>query len=140
MRAAQANMPPLADEAEQSDLDQTWRSLLWIPPSKDELAEHVMLHLNDELAGLVEAADTPVEQDGTHSAKPEPAVSVPGEGSIVYSSLVDDKPCLPYLLLISNWQQMLIVHLQGLHIWLGTLRYNRLCRALLMSMLMLRWL
>ena len=72
-------MPPFADEAEQSDTDQTWHSLLWIPPLNDEPAERAMLHLDDELAGLIEAADTRTGQDGAHSAKPEPAVSVPGE-------------------------------------------------------------
>ena len=83
--ADEANMLPFADEAEQSDSDQTWHSLLWIPPSDVEPAERDMLHLDDELAGLVEAADTPAGQDGTHSTKPEPAVSVPGELLIVHS-------------------------------------------------------
>ena len=44
-----------------------------------------MLHLDDELAGLIEAAEMPAGQDRTHSAKPEPAVLVPGEVLIVHS-------------------------------------------------------
>ena len=73
------NMPPLADEAEQIAWDQTWRNVLWIPHSNDEPVERAMLHLDDEMAGLIEAADTAAGQDGTHSSKPEPAVSMPGE-------------------------------------------------------------
>ena len=73
------NMPPLADEAEQIAWDQTWRNVLWIPPSIDEPAERAMLRLDDEMAGLIEAADTAADQHGTHSSKPEPAVSMPGK-------------------------------------------------------------
>ena len=62
-----------------------WRRLLWISPLDDEPAERAMLHLDDELAGLVEAADTPADQHGTHSTKPEPAWSVRGEVSVVRS-------------------------------------------------------
>ena len=99
MEVDETSMPSSADEAEQSDSDQTWQRLLWIPPSIDEPAEQGMLHLDDELVGLIEAADTAASQDGTHglieaadtaasqdgthSAKPEPAVLVPVEGLIV---------------------------------------------------------
>ena len=48
-----------------------------------ENTEHVMLHLDDEIAGLIEAADMPVEQAGAHNTKPEPATLVPGKGSVV---------------------------------------------------------
>lgn len=48
-----------------------------------ENAGHVMLHLDDELAGLVEGADMPADQARAHSSKPEPASPVPGEVSVV---------------------------------------------------------
>ena len=48
-----------------------------------EDTKHGMLHLDDEIAGLIEAADTAADQAGAPSAKPEPAASVPGEGSFV---------------------------------------------------------
>ena len=41
--------------------------------------ERDMLRLDDELAGLMEAADTPAGQDASHPTKPEPASSLPGE-------------------------------------------------------------
>ena len=69
-------------EAEQNDAQQTWRNLLWIPPTDDEPGKHVKLHLDDELAGLIEAADMPADQDRTHPTKPEAASSVPGEDSV----------------------------------------------------------
>ena len=50
-------------------------------------SQNVMLHLDDELAGLVEAADMPADQDGAHSTKPEPASLVPGELPGVQSML-----------------------------------------------------
>ena len=40
-----------------------------------------MLHLDDELAGLIEAADAPADQHGMHTKRPEAASSVPGESS-----------------------------------------------------------
>lgn len=46
--------------------------------ASSEDAEHVMLHLNDEIAGLIEAADIPADQAGAHSTKPEPATLVLG--------------------------------------------------------------
>ena len=42
-------------------------------------AEHIMLRLDDELAGLIEAADIPADQAGAHSTKPDPASSVAGK-------------------------------------------------------------
>ena len=42
-----------------------------------------MLRLDDELAGLVEAADMPAGQAGAHSNKPEPASFVPGKSLVV---------------------------------------------------------
>ena len=74
-------MLPSADEAEQGDAEQTWRRLLWIPPADDEPGERDMLHLDDELVGLLEAADMPADQDGTHTTKPERVSPVPGEDS-----------------------------------------------------------
>ena len=50
-------------------------------------AEHVMLHLDDELAGLIEAADMPADQHGTHTTKPEPASQVAGECIVPASAL-----------------------------------------------------
>ena len=51
--------------------------------ASSEDAEHVMLHLNDEIAGLIEAADMPAAQAGAHSTKPETASLVPGKNSVV---------------------------------------------------------
>ena len=50
-------------------------------------AEHVMLHLDDELAGLVEAADVPAGQDGTPSRQPDVVSLVPGEPSGVHKQV-----------------------------------------------------
>ena len=47
-------------------------------------ASNVMLHLDDELAGLLEAADMPADQAGAHSTKPEPAS--PGTGECIVSA------------------------------------------------------
>ena len=46
-----------------------------------EKAEHprVMLHLDDELAALIEAADIPADQAAAHSTKPEAVSPEPGE-------------------------------------------------------------
>ena len=46
-------------------------------------SEDVMLSLDDELAGLIAAADMPADQAGAHSTKPEPASLVPGKDSVV---------------------------------------------------------
>ena len=62
---------PSADEAEQSVSEQSWPGLFWLPPVDDKPSERAMLHLDDELAGLIEAADTPADQDRTHITKPE---------------------------------------------------------------------
>ena len=52
-----------------------------MPSSED--AEHVMLCLDDEIAGLVEAADVPADQHGAHSSD---AVSpVPGGIAALHS-------------------------------------------------------
>ena len=42
-----------------------------------EGAEHVMLCLDDEMAGLIEAADVPAGQDKSHS--PQPGAQLPAE-------------------------------------------------------------
>ena len=47
-------------------------------------AEHIMLHLDDELAGLIEAADVPAGQDKIHSTQPDAVSLVPGEPSGVH--------------------------------------------------------
>ena len=81
------NMLPIADEAEQIAWDQTWRNVLWIPPSSDEPVERAMLHLDDEMAGLIEAADTPADGHAAHSTRPEASSSVPGNSSLVHSEV-----------------------------------------------------
>ena len=50
-----------------------------------ENAERDMLRLDDELAGLIEAADPPADPDRTHSTKPEAAPSMPGEAPLMHS-------------------------------------------------------
>ena len=86
---------PIADEGEQTDVEQTWPGLFWLPPADDRPNERKLLHLDDELAGLIEAADTPGDGAGTHSTKPEPIMSVPG-GAFATASLL--------LLCPSFWQ------------------------------------
>ena len=79
--AEDVDILPCADEAEQTDVEQqSWPGLFWLPPADDGPNERKLLRLDDELAGLIEAADTPADQAGTHSTKPEPIISVPGEG------------------------------------------------------------
>ena len=78
-KAGKPNALPSADEAEETDSQQTWPGMFWLPPADDGLAERDMLHLDDELAGLLEAADMPAAQAGPHPTKPEPASPVPGE-------------------------------------------------------------
>ena len=80
-------MQRLAFAAEESDVEQSWPGLFWLPPAVDEPHERNMLHLDDELAGLIEAADTPADQHVAHSAKPEAASSVPGDGFMVHVNL-----------------------------------------------------
>ena len=41
----------------------------------------IMLRLEDEMAGLIEAAEVPADSHGAHSTKPDPASSVTGEAS-----------------------------------------------------------
>ena len=84
--ADEANMLPFADEAEQADAEQSWPGLFWLPPADKEPNERDMLHLDDELAGLIAAADAPADQHVTHSAKPEPVVSLPGEVVAAHSN------------------------------------------------------
>ena len=43
-------------------------------------AEHVLLRLDDELAGLVEAAGIPADQGKAHPTKPEPEPASPVAG------------------------------------------------------------
>ena len=57
-----------------------------------ENAERVMLRLDDELAGLIEAADTPAGQDGAHPSKAEPASPVPGEAPLTHSMSAAAQP------------------------------------------------
>lgn len=64
-------MLPAADEAEQSISDETWRRLSWIAPASDGPGERIRLGLEDELAGLIEAADMPAAKADTHSMKPK---------------------------------------------------------------------
>ena len=56
-----------------------------LAPSED--AEHGMLCLDDEIAGLLEAAAMPAAPDSAHSTQPEPASSVPGASNIALSLL-----------------------------------------------------
>ena len=48
-------------------------------------AEHTMLQLDDELAGLIEAADTPAGQAGPQSTKPEIVSLMAGEAAFAHS-------------------------------------------------------
>lgn len=50
-------------------------------PSGD--AEHAMLRLDDEIAGLIEAAEVPAVQHGTHSS--DAVSTVPGELPTLHS-------------------------------------------------------
>ena len=72
-------MLPFADDAEQIDVEQLWPGLFWLPPAGDGLDERDMLHLDDELAGLLEAADMPAVQAEAHTTKTEAASSLPGD-------------------------------------------------------------
>ena len=90
-------MLPHADEAEQIDAQHIWQSLLWIPPTNGESAERDMLHLDDEVAGLIAAADMPAGQAARHSMKPEAAPSVPGEGSVTQSNSASASSVICYV-------------------------------------------
>ena len=65
--------------AEGSNSNQSWPGLFWLPPADDELCGRDMLHLDDELAGLIEAADPSADQHEAHTTKPEPPPTAPGE-------------------------------------------------------------
>ena len=82
--AGEANTVPFADEAEQSDVKQSWPGLFWLPPADDEPGACDMLHLDDELAGLIEAADPSAAQAETHPIKPGPASAVLGELALAH--------------------------------------------------------
>ena len=82
-------MQPLTLAAEESDVGQSWPGLFWLPPADKQAGERDMLHLDDELAGLVEAADTSADQDKMHPMKqPQAAASMPGEDSLAHRSLL----------------------------------------------------
>lgn len=66
-----------AHVAEQSESKQTGLGYAGLAAPED--AERDMLHLDDELAGLIEAADVPAGQDRTHTTKPEPVSPVAGQ-------------------------------------------------------------
>lgn len=72
-----------------------------------ENAEHVMLRLDDEIAGLIEAADVPAAPDSAHSTVPEAVSSVPGARNIAFSLLCCHashyQPCLDTLRSITNY-------------------------------------
>ena len=59
-----------------------------VPVAKQRDSEQsVMLRMDDEVSGLVEAAATPADQAGAHSTKPEPMSTVSGELPGVQSRL-----------------------------------------------------
>ena len=71
-------MPESASAAEQS------RSEM-IMPSHAHVSPGAMLRLDDEMAGLIEAADMAADQAGAHPTKPEPASPVAGEVSSAHN-------------------------------------------------------
>ena len=82
-----AGMPPAAPGAEQSDSQQTVLSYAGSAPPED--AERDMLHLDDELAGLVKAADMPAAQAEAHTTKPKPVSPVAGQLAFAHSMSAD---------------------------------------------------
>ena len=72
-----------AHVAEQSDSQQTGLGYAGLAAPED--AERDMLHLDDELAGLIEAADTPAGQAGPQSTKPEIVSLMAGEAAFAHS-------------------------------------------------------
>ena len=60
-----------------------------IMPSHAQVSKGAMLRLDDELAGLIEAADTLADQGGAHPTRPEPASPVAGELSLAQSTCAD---------------------------------------------------
>ena len=91
--ADDAKVLPSADDPEQADSTQSWPGFFWLPPADDNSGECDMLHLDDELAGLIDAADTAAGQDGAPTTKPEPALPVPGEDSVEQNQ----SSAVPYL-------------------------------------------
>ena len=81
-----AEMQRLALAAEDNDVEQSWPGLFWLPPVVNEPRECDMLRLDDELASLIEAADTSADQDRTHSMKPAAAASMLGQDSLTHRS------------------------------------------------------
>lgn len=73
-------MAPAAPAAEQSDSEQAVLSYAGL--ALPESAERDMLHLDDEIAGLVEAAEIPADQAGAHPTKPEPVSPTTGQLAI----------------------------------------------------------
>ena len=53
-------------------------------PNRAQVGERDMLRLDDELAGLIEAADMPAAQVVAHLTKREAASPVPGELALVH--------------------------------------------------------
>ena len=60
--------------------EQNWPGMFWLPPSDEDFSKRDMLRLDDELAGLMEAADMPADQHGANTAKPHTASAARGEG------------------------------------------------------------
>ena len=52
------------------------------------MEQNTMLCMDDELAGLIEAADAPADQHGARTTKPEPVSPVPGQLPAVQSKLL----------------------------------------------------
>lgn len=57
-----------------------------------ENAESGMLRLDDEVAGLIEAADMPADQAGANAPKPEPVPPMPGEAQFMHSMFAAARP------------------------------------------------
>ena len=74
-----------------------------IMPSHAQISPGAMLRLDDEMAGLMEAADMAADQAGAHPTKPEPASPVAGEASSVHNkSAAADTPHIGYVLCCST--------------------------------------
>ena len=72
LTGADAGLPESASVAEQSRPET-------FEPSHAQVKAGVLLRLDDEIAGLLEAADMPAAQAGPHPTKPEAASPVAGE-------------------------------------------------------------
>ena len=75
----ESDMLSFVPAAEGSDSNQSWPGLFWLPPAADGRDSRDMLRLDDELAGLIEAADPSADQPESHTAKPESPPTAPGE-------------------------------------------------------------